>query len=160
MHADQRKKLINELTDLIKGGNAHVTLAEALEGVPANLRAVIPDNLPYSIWQLLEHIRIAQKDIIDFSISKDYKTLIWPDEYWPKPTDQVSDEQWEDSVKEIHDDQQRFFHLLQNDEKDLFSPLPWGSGQNIVREAMLIADHNSYHTSEIIVARRLLGIWK
>lgn len=160
MHADQRKKLINELTDLIKGGNAHVTLGEALDGVPANLRAVIPDNLPYSIWQLLEHIRIAQKDIIDFSISKDHKTLIWPDEYWPQPTDHVSDEQWEESIRELRDDQQRFFNLLYDEEKDLFSPLPWGSGQNIVREAMLIADHNSYHTAEIVVARRLLGIWK
>lgn len=160
MHADQRKKLINELTDLVRGGNAHVTLEEALAGIPAHLRAVIPDNLPYSIWQLVEHIRIAQKDIVDFSISRDYKTLIWPDEYWPEPTDQVSDAQWEGSVKEISDDQQRFFALLHDEEKDLFSPLPWGSGQNIVREAMLIADHNSYHTAEIIVARRLLGIWK
>ena len=82
------------------------------------------------------------------------------DEYWPEPTDQVSDAQWEGSVKEISDDQQRFFALLHDEEKDLFSPLPWGSGQNIVREAMLIADHNSYHLAEIIVARRLLGIWK
>lgn len=160
MHPDQRKKLINELADLIKGGNAHVTLEEALNGIPANLRTVIPDNLPYSIWQLVEHIRIAQKDIVDFSVSKDYKTLIWPDEYWPQPTDEVTDEQWEDSVKEISDDQRRFFQLLQDGSNDLFSPLPWGSGQNIVREAMLIADHNSYHLAEIVVARRLLGIWK
>ncbi|OJV12867.1 MAG: ABC transporter [Dyadobacter sp. 50-39] len=160
MHADQRKKLINELTDLVKGGNAHVTLEEALSGIPADQRAVTPANLPYSIWQLVEHIRIAQKDIVDFSISKDYQTLIWPDEYWPQPTDQVSDAQWEESVKQINNDQQRFFNLLHDEQRDLFSPLPWGSGQNIVREAMLIADHNSYHTAEIIVARRLLGIWK
>ncbi|MCF0069066.1 DinB family protein [Dyadobacter sp. CY261] len=160
MHADQRKKLINELTALIRGGNAHVTLEEAITGIPANLRTTIPDNLPYSIWQLLQHIRIAQKDIVDFSISKDYKTLVWPDEYWPKPTDHVSDEEWEDSIKEIADDQQHFFTLLENEDNDLFSPLAWGTGQNIVREAMLIADHNSYHIAEIIVARRLLGIWK
>ena len=160
MHADQRKKLINELTDLIKGGNAHVTLGEALSGIPSHMRTTIPDKLPYSIWQLVEHIRIAQEDIVDFSLSRDYKALIWPDEYWPEPTDDVSDEQWDNSVKEIEDGQQRFFRLLQDEEKDLFSPLPWGSGQNIVREAMLIADHNSYHIAEIVVARRLLGIWK
>jgi hypothetical protein len=160
MHADQRKKLINELASLIQGGNAHVSLEEALAGIPADKRGVIPDSLPYSIWQLLEHIRIAQKDIIDFSISKDYKTLVWPDEYWPDPTEQVSDEDWEDAIKEIQEDQQRFLTLLQDENKDLFSPLPWGTGQNIVREAMLIADHNSYHTAEIVVARRLLGIWK
>ncbi|GGM87954.1 hypothetical protein GCM10010967_20700 [Dyadobacter beijingensis] len=160
MHADQRKKLINELTALIKGGNAHVTLSEALSGIPADMRTTIPDNLPYSIWQLLEHIRIAQKDIVDFSISKDYKTLVWPDDYWPQPTDSVTDEQWADSIEEIERDQQRFFALLSDEGKDLFSPLAWGTGQNIVREAMLIADHNSYHIAEIIVARRLLGIWK
>ncbi|WP_353720538.1 DinB family protein [Dyadobacter sp. 676] len=160
MHADQRKKLINELTALIRGGNAHVNLEDALAGIPADKRTVIPDGLPYSIWQLLEHIRIAQKDIVDFSVSRDYKTLVWPDEYWPQPTDNVSDEQWESCIREINDDQKRFFDLLQDEKKDLFSPLTWGTGQNIVREAMLIADHNSYHIAEIIVARRLLGIWR
>lgn len=159
MLPDQRKKLIQELTTLIKGGNAHVTLKDAIADIPPHLRTVIPDNLPYSIWQLLEHIRIAQKDIVDFSISKDYKSLIWPDEYWPEPTDEVTDEEWQRSVNEIEEDQQRFFKLLQDERKDLFSPLAWGSGQNISREAMLIADHNSYHIAEIVVARRLLNIW-
>lgn len=160
MQPDQRKKLINELTSLIRGGNAHVTLEEAVADIPPHLRTVIPDSLPYSIWQLLEHIRIAQQDIVDFSLSKNYNTLFWPNDYWPQPADVVTDEQWGDSIQEINEKQQRFFDLLQDEERDLFSPLPWGSGQNIVREAMLIADHNSYHTAEIVVARRLLGIWK
>lgn len=160
MLPDQRKKLINELTSLIKGGNAHVPLHEAIADIPPHLRTVIPDNLPYSIWQLLEHIRIAQKDIVDFSVSKDYKSLIWPDEYWPEPAEEVTDEQWKQSVDDIQADQQRFFKLLQDEKKDLFSPLVWGSGQNIAREAMLIADHNSYHIAEIVVARRLLNIWR
>lgn len=160
MQPDQRKKLINELTSLIKGGNAHVTLEEAVAGIPPHLRTVIPDSLPYSIWQLLEHIRIAQQDIVEFSVSKNYKNLAWPDDYWPQPTDAVTDEQWTQTIQEINEKQQRFFDLLQDEERDLFSPLSWGSGQNIVREAMLIADHNSYHTAEIVVARRLLNIWR
>lgn len=160
MQTDQRKNLVKELTALIRGGQAHVPLSEALEGIPAHLRTVTPDSLPYSIWQLLEHIRIAQKDIVDFSISQDHQTLIWPDDYWPEPTDQVSDEQWENSIQEIEADQQRFLVLLGDEAVDLMSPLPWGTGQNIIREAMLIADHNSYHTAEIVVARRLLKIWK
>lgn len=160
MQAEQRKKLLHELAALIRGGQAHVTLAEALEGIPANLRTVTPESLPYSIWQLLEHIRIAQKDIVDFSISRDHKTLVWPDDYWPEPTDEISDAQWDNAIQEIEADQQRFFALLENEEVDLFSPLPWGTGQNIIREAMLIADHNAYHTAEIVLARRLLKIWK
>lgn len=160
MQSDQRNKLIKELTVLIRGGNAHVTLQDAVADIPAEMRTLIPDNLPYSIWQLLEHIRIAQKDIVDFSISKDHQTLVWPDDYWVAPTDHVSDAEWQASINEIEADQQRFFALLADETKDLFSPLPWGTGQNIVREAMLIADHNAYHTAEIVVARRLLGIWK
>ncbi|MHA4741035.1 DinB family protein [Dyadobacter sp. MSC1_007] len=160
MQPDQRKKLTNELVALIEGGNAHVTFEEASSGIPSNLRTVIPDGLPYSIWQLVEHVRIAQKDIVDFSVSRDYKSLVWPEDYWAKPTDQVSDEAWNASIEEIQSDQKRFFALLHNETNDLFSPLPWGSGQNLVREAMLIADHNSYHIAEIVVARRLLKCWK
>lgn len=160
MQPDQRKKLINELVSLIEGGNAHVTFDEAVAGIPAHLRTVIPDNLPYSIWQLVEHVRIAQKDIVDFSVSRDYKTLVWPDDYWAKPTEQVDDNEWNSAIDEIRRDQKRFLELLHDEENDLFSPLPWGSGQNLLREAMLIADHNSYHIAEIVVARRLLNCWK
>jgi hypothetical protein len=160
MENDQRKKLVSELITLIEKGNAHVTLEEATAGLRPELRTVTIENLPYSIWQLVEHIRIAQKDIVDFSTSAEHDALVWPDDYWPGPIDAVSDEDWEASLMEIKKDQRRFFDLLNDDKNDLFSPLSWGSGQTLLREAMLIADHNSYHTAEIVVARRLLKNWR
>ncbi|WAC13746.1 DinB family protein [Dyadobacter pollutisoli] len=160
MENDQRRKLVSELITLIEKGNAHVTLEEATAGLAPELRSVTIENLPYSIWQLVEHIRIAQKDIVDFSTSAEHDALAWPDDYWPKPVDTVSDSDWENSLKDIKKDQKRFFDLLNHEKNDLFSPLSWGTGQTLLREAMLIADHNSYHTAEIVVARRLLKNWR
>jgi uncharacterized damage-inducible protein DinB len=160
MDTAQHKKLVSELITLIEKGNAHVSLKEALADLPANLRTVVPANLPYSIWQLLEHIRIAQKDIVDFSSSANSPSLAWPDDYWPEPVDEISDEMWNDSLKQIEDDQRRFQALLEDENNDLYAPLSWGTGQSLLREALLIADHNSYHTAEIVVARRLLNSWK
>jgi hypothetical protein len=160
MENDQRRKLVSELISLIEKGNAHVTLEEATAGLAPELRTVNIENLPYSIWQLVEHIRIAQKDIVDFSTSAEHDALVWPDDYWPEPVDSVSDSEWEASIEDIKKDQKRFFDLISDEKNDLFSPLSWGSGQTLLREAMLIADHNSYHTAEIVVARRLLNSWR
>ncbi|MCF0048809.1 DinB family protein [Dyadobacter chenwenxiniae] len=160
MDSIQRKKLVNELISLIEKGNAHVSFKESVTGLPSELRTIIPENLPYSIWQLVEHIRIAQKDIVDFSSSAGSESLAWPDDYWVEPTDTVTDEDWNNSLQQIEKDQQRFQALLEDEQHDLFAPLPWGTGQSLLREAMLIADHNAYHTAEIVVARRLLKSWK
>ena len=160
MDQTQRKKLVSELTSLIEKGNAHVSFKESVADLPAGLRTVIPENLPYSIWQLVEHIRIAQKDIVDFSASADSESLAWPDDYWVEPTDAISDDVWNSALKQIEEDQQRFHAMLTDENNDLFAPLPWGTGQSLLREAMLIADHNAYHTAEIVVARRLLKCWK
>lgn len=160
MENDQRQKLISELVFLIEKGNAHVSMEDAVSGLPANMRTVIPENLPYSIWQLIEHIRIAQKDILDFCISKDHAKLAWPDDYWTEPLESADDETWEKSLDQIRQDRERFFELLHNQNTDLFSPVEWGDGQTILREALLIADHNAYHTAEIVVIRRVLGCWR
>ncbi|WP_026630242.1 DinB family protein [Dyadobacter alkalitolerans] len=160
MDNSQRKKLVDELIGLIEKGNAHVSFKDSVAGLPPELRTVIPENLPYSIWQLVEHIRIAQQDIVDFSASADSPSLAWPDDYWVEPTEKISDEEWNNSLKQIEEDQQRFQALLEDEKNDLFTPLPWGTGQSLLREAMLIADHNAYHTAEIVVARRLLKSWK
>lgn len=160
MDETQRKKLVNELISLIEKGNAHVSFKDSVADLPSDLRTVIPENLPYSIWQLVEHIRIAQKDIVDFSASADSESLAWPDDYWVEPTDTVSDDDWNNALKQIEDDQQRFQALLEEKQNDLFAPLPWGTGQSLLREAMLIADHNAYHTAEIVIARRLLKSWR
>ncbi|WP_439558276.1 DinB family protein [Dyadobacter sp.] len=159
MENDERKKLVAELQALIEKGQAHVTLWDALEDLPANLRGATPAELPYSIWQLVEHLRIAQKDILDFSASADYQEIEWPKDYWTAPLETVSDEKWEAALDQIKQDQQTFIQLLQDDTRDLFATFPWGTGQNLLREAMLIADHNAYHTAEIVVLRRIMSAW-
>ncbi|MCE7060003.1 DinB family protein [Dyadobacter sp. CY343] len=160
MEKTERKKLVNELITLIEKGNAHVSLWDATAKLPADLRGVVPESLPYSIWQLVEHLRIAQKDILEFSVSSEYKEKEWPKDYWTPAREQVSDEEWENALNEIRDDQKQFFALLNTETNDLFAAFPWGDGQTLLREALLIADHNSYHTAEIVVIRRLLNAWK
>ncbi|TDE15427.1 DinB family protein [Dyadobacter psychrotolerans] len=160
MSQDIKKATVSELTELIQKGNAHVSFEDAVADLAPNLRTEIPGDLPYSIWQLVEHIRITQKDIVDFSSSDNYKELKWPDEYWPEFVSEIDDDSWNASLDEIQKDRQRFFDLLNDESKDLFKKFEWGDGQTLFREAVLIADHNSYHTAEIVVIRRLLKAWK
>jgi hypothetical protein len=157
---EDRAKIVKELTRLITKSHAHVSFEDAIGGLPQALRGVTPNKLPYSIWQLVEHIRIAQADIVDFSASASHHVLQWPRDYWPDSVSDVSDEAWEASLSAIRKDRDRFFALLNEPENDLFKPFPWGQGQTLFKEAVLIADHNAYHVAEIIVIRRLLGAWK
>jgi DinB family protein len=150
--------LVNELLKLLKGGGAHASFHDAIDGLPAQLRGAKPDNLPYSIWQLVEHIRIAQWDMLEFSKSENHESPNWPDDYWVKETAPADDEAWERSVKQIDDDLEEFISLLQKE--DIYKAIPHGDGQSILREALQIADHNAYHTAEIIVIRRLVGAWR
>jgi hypothetical protein len=155
---DQHKILITELVKLIEGGGAHATLEDALKDIPAKYRGVKPDNLPYSIWQLAEHIRIAQWDMLEFSKDGSHQSPNWPDDYWPKEPEPKDDATWNTTIAQIYADRAAFLALLKSE--DIYKPIPHGSGQNILREALQVADHNAYHTSEIILLRRLLGIWK
>ena len=150
--------LIAELTKLIEGGGAHATLEDALKDIPANLRGVKPENLPYSIWQLAEHIRIAQWDMLEFSRDGSHESPKWPDDYWPKENGPADDAAWEKTVEQINSDRAAFIELIKFE--NLYKAIPRGNGQNVLREALQVADHTSYHTSEIILLRRLLGIWK
>ena len=154
---DQHKVLINELVKLLNGGSAHASLDDALEGLPPNLRGFTPNKLPYSIWQLVEHIRIAQWDMVKFSKDEKHRSPEWPDEYWVKELAPKDEDAWEKSIKQINDDRQEFIKLL--NEGDIYKAIPHGDGQSILREALQIADHNAYHIAEIIVVRRLLGAW-
>ncbi|MEO8711155.1 MAG: DinB family protein [Parafilimonas sp.] len=151
--------LFKELESLLKKGNAHVSFNDAVKNIPFEDLGKKPGDLPYSIWQITEHIRIAQKDILHFSFKTNYTELSWPEDYWTKDTAPENEEAWKNSIKEINDDLNEFIALLKNAES-IFMPLPHGSGQTLLREAVLIADHTSYHTGEIIILRRLLGNWK
>lgn len=155
--------LRTQLKQLLDGGQAHATFEDAVKGLPVKLRGVVPEGLPYSAWQIVEHIRIAQRDILDFSRNVDgrYKPRKWPQDYWPKKAAPSSAKAWRESIRQIHKDRKAFEALLKAaGDSGLTEPFPWGDEQTLLREALLIADHAAYHTGELIVVRRLLGVWK
>lgn len=156
----QEEILIKNLEDLLNKGNAHVTLDDALEGIPFELLGERPADLPYSIWQLAEHIRIAQFDILDFSRNPDYVYLKWPDDYWPIENKPGSINDWEQCVQQIKADRKAFIDLLYSAANKLYEPFAHGTGHNLLREALVLADHNSYHTGQIISLRKMLNAWK
>jgi hypothetical protein len=155
-------ELRRELITLLDGGKAHASFDDAVKDFPAKLRGVVPEGLPYSGWQIVEHLRIAQRDILEFSDNADgsYKSMKWPDDYWPKAAAPADEKAWDESLKQIRADRKAFDKLLHGaDDAELVKAFAWGDGQNLLHEALLIADHNAYHTGELIVARRLLGAW-
>ncbi len=154
----EHKILVDELKKMLLGGNAHVSLKDALKGLPHELRGIKPINMPYSIWQLVEHLRIAQWDMIQFCKNADYKSPKWPQEYWPDQAAPEGDNVWEESLKLIDADLDEFIELIKH--ADIYQKIPHGNGQNILLEALQIADHNAYHIGEIIAIRRMMGDWK
>jgi len=156
-------ELRQQLKALLDGGQAHATFDQAVKDMPAKLQGAVPHGLPYSAWQLLEHLRLAQRDILDFSRNDDgsYRELKWPDDYWPKKPEPPNADAWQKSIDQIRKDRTAFEALLDSvDDPNLIRPFPWGDGQNLLREALLIADHEAYHVGELVLLRRLLGAWK
>lgn len=157
---DKNNALITNLSNLLSKGNAHVTLDDALKDIPFDLLGKKPAGLSYSIWQLAEHIRIAQWDILEFSRDATHISPKWPDGYWPSETGPESKADWEKCIHQIKSDRKTFTELLTNAGDNIYKPFDYGNGQSLLREALLLADHNSYHTGQIIVVRRLLNDWK
>ena len=152
--------IVAELISLLTQANAHVTFPDACADLtPAQWNAHVPEA-PYTIWQLVEHVRIAQWDIVEFSLGAAHISPDWPTGYWPAKTATADESTWRQTLHQIQADQQRFIDLLQAPDTDLLAPIPHGDGQTILREAMLLADHASYHTGEIILLRRLLNAWE
>lgn len=158
--ADKDAVVRKQLISLLTGSNAHQSFDDAINDLPAELRGVKPDKLPYSIWQLVDHIRIAQWDILDFSRNADHQSPLWPTGYWKKAEAPETEEDWKQAVHQIQQDCAAFVALLNDSQRDLYIPFVHGNGQNLLREALLIADHTAYHVGEIIIIRRLLGAWK
>lgn len=152
--------LRKELIAALKGGNAHARFEDVVANFPAHLQAE-RSGLPYSAWQLLEHIRRAQNDILRFSTNHDgsYKELTFPDDYWPKSAAPPSADAWEKSVASVLADREAMTQLLGDPHQNLAGAFPWGHGQNLLREVILVIDHTSYHVGELLTLRRLLGIW-
>lgn len=148
------------LLDLLKGGNAHVKFEEAVKDFPEGLRGKKPEGQPHTAWRLLEHMRIAQWDILEFSRSSKHVSPEFPDGYWPEGDAPPSVAAWEKSVKQFRADVKAMQDLVADPKTDLYARIPWGDGQTVLREALLVADHNAYHLGELLMIRRLLGAWK
>jgi len=149
-----------QVVRLLQGGQAHLTLDAVLKNFPQSLRGRKPEGVPHSAWQLLEHMRIAQWDILEFSRNAKHVSPEWPEGYWPASERPPTDAAWKKSIAAIKRDRRAMERLVENPRTDLFSKIPHGTGQNILREALLIADHNAYHIGQLMLVRRLLGAWQ
>ena len=147
------------LLEQLEGKHAHVDFNQAVQGLTYKQAGIKVEGLPHTIWQLIEHIRISQWDIIDFSKNPDYEEMNWPDNYWPESPGPESKEQFEESIQAVRKGIEEMRDMIRNPENDLQDPFPHGSGQTLFREAILIIDHNSYHIGQIVQIRRLLGSW-
>ena len=151
--------LRRHLVDLLEGRNAHVDFDGAVKGFPADLQGARPEGQPHTPWRLLEHLRIAQWDILEFSRSAEHASPSWPAGYWPE-TDAPPDAQaWDRSVAAFRADLAAMRDLVMDPASDLAAAFPWGDGQTLLREALLVADHNAYHLGQLVTLRQLLGAW-
>jgi hypothetical protein len=153
------RALREQLVYLLKGGGAHVHFMDSLEGFPAGKHGTFAQGLPHTGWQLLEHSRIAQWDILEFSRNAKHVSLDFPGGYWPKTPVPPDEKAWDKSVRAFHRDLAEMIRLVENPKTDLFAKIPHGDGQTILREALLLADHNSYHLGQLVDLRRALGEW-
>ena len=152
--------LREQLIKLLGWHDAHVNFEAAVEGIPARLHGVRPDGLPYSPWQLLEHLRLTQRDILDFCRNPSYEAPAWPDDYWPKSPVPPTPQSWRESVEAFLVDRESLVKLIADPGLDLYAKIPQGEGQTYLREVLLVADHSAYHVGELVAVRRLLGVWK
>ena len=157
---NEDKILRNHLVNLLNGRGAHLDFNAATANFPMDeINTRIP-NIPYTPYQVVEHLRIAQWDILEFSRNANHISLKFPDGYWPESNTNANKDDWNQSLTRFGDDLQQMINLVLNDSTDLFTPIPHGSGQTILREALLVADHNSYHLGQLILMRRSLGNWQ
>jgi hypothetical protein len=158
---NEDRALRDQLVEFLNGGSAHVTTAEALKNFPSKLYGEKPQGSPHSAWELLEHMRLALKDLLDFSTDPNYDDPNWPDDYWPTSPSPPSEEAWNKSVRALKGDLKAFEKLVQNSESNLHEEIPWAKNhQTLLHEVLLAIAHTSYHTGEIVLLRRILGIWK
>ncbi len=153
---DRDEALRNHLIALLDGGQAHVRYDDVVADWPPESRGVRPEGAAHSPWQVLEHLRICQWDILDFSRNAEYESLDWPTDYWPAEEEPPTPDAWEKSIESFRDDVAQMKALVEDRERDLYEPFPWGSGQTLLREAMLVADHNAYHLGELTALKKRL----
>jgi hypothetical protein len=150
-----RKQIIENLNS----SNAHADFAQSIKDFPVEQRGKRPKGSPHSPWEVLEHMRIAQWDILEFSRDARHKSPAWPEGYWPPKPEPPDDKAWDRSVNQFCQDNDALCRLIEDESSDLFAKLPRGDGQTLLREALLAADHNAYHLGQLVLLRRTLGSW-
>ena len=153
------ERLREHLRKMLDWEDAHVDFDGAVEGIAADRRGSAPAGIPFSPWQLLEHMRITQHDILDFCRNAAYQEKAWPKEYWPASPSPPTPSAWDESVAAYRKDREDLKRLAADPSRDLFAKIPHGTGQTYLREILLVADHNAYHVGQLILVRRGLGIW-
>ena len=156
---DSDRVMRRQLIELLRGGGAHVSFDDAIDGLPAKLRGAKPGGQPHTPWRLVEHMRIAQWDILEFCRNPKHVSPQFPDGYWPPGAAPPDSKAWDHSLAAFEADLQAMCDLVRNPATDLFARIPHGEGQTALREALLVADHNAYHLGQLMVVRRALGSW-
>ncbi|PSQ87944.1 MAG: DinB family protein [Bacteroidetes bacterium QS_3_64_15] len=156
---DQNAALRAHLTDLLTARQAHCTFEDAVAHMPPERRGDRPEDLPYSVWELVDHLRRAQRDILDYCRNPDYEAHDWPDDYWPDAAAPPDTAAWDDCVAQVQSDQAALCDLITDETLDLYDTVPSSDEHTYLREAMLVADHNAYHIGQIVTVRRQLGLW-
>jgi hypothetical protein len=162
MAKDRQAALRDHALYVLRGGGAHLDFENAIADLPPDLRGAVPEGLPYAPWQLLEHVRLCQWDILEYSRSDEHVTPPWPEGFWPDGPAPPDADAWDRSVDCWREDMRAMQKLISDPAADLLAPLPWGEdpSHTLLREALLMADHNAYHTGQMVAVRRLLGAWE
>lgn len=157
--SDSDQALRTQLLALLNGRNAHLNLDDAVAGFPLEQINSYPPSVPYTPWHLLVHIRISQRDILEFILDPDYVSPEWPAGYWPDPQSKADAEAWVETIAAIHADLQSLREMVSSPNTDLTSDIPHAPGYNILREVLLVADHTAYHVGEFAILRQVMGTW-
>ena len=157
---ENQQALRDHLLELLGGSHAHLDFEKATTGLPGKLRGAKPPGLPFTPWRLVEHMRIAQWDILRFSVDPDHISPDFPTGYWPEGDAPPDSTAWDESIAAFRADLKALMDLITDLKTDLLTPIPHGQGQTILREALLVADHNAYHLGQLVVVLRLLGAWR
>ena len=160
MKTSPDQALRQHLVYLLSDGGAHAKFEDVIKNFPANLRGKKAENFPHTAWMLLEHMRIAQWDILEFSRNRKHVSPQWPEGHWPKTEAPPRAAAWTESIQSFRKDLKAMEDLVSNPKTDLYAQIPWGDGQTVLREAMLVADHNAYHLGQLVTLSRLLGSWE
>jgi len=148
-----------QLLSLLQGGNAHMSFDQAVADFPLDEVNTHPPNVPYTPWRLLEHMRIAQWDILEFIRNPNHVSPEWPEGYWPAPDEQADESQWKETINRFQADLQALQEIVKDPDTDLYAPLPHGEKYNILREILIVADHNAYHIGEFALLRQVMDTW-